>query len=92
MLEQELFEVRDLLKDLDTILEDLLNFLDDLDRVVVVLRDQLIWLPDQIELEQGVGVFVAGKLTVDLAFDLEGPGELILAHRQVTIRILTLIV
>jgi hypothetical protein len=92
LLEQELLEVRDLLEALDAILEDLLDLLNNLRRVVVILRDQLVRLADQVKLEQRVGVLVASEVLVDLALDLKSPGELILTHRQISVGLITIVV
>ena len=92
LFEQELLKVRNLLKALDTILENFFDLFNDLSGVVVVLRDKLVGLTDQIKLEQRIGVLVARELLVNLTFDFESPGKFILTHRKVTIGLLALFV
>ena len=77
--------MRNLLKALDTGLKHVLDLLDDLSWVVVVVRDQLGGLLDQIKLEERLWVLVPRKVLVDLLLDLLGPGQVSLCDGQVAV-------
>jgi len=79
--------MRNLLQTFDSIFEDLFDLGNNLLRVVIVLRHQLVCLADQIKLEQGIRVLVFRKLFVDLFFYLNCPREVVYVNRNVTVRL-----
>lgn len=87
LFEKHLLKMRNLLQTFDSIFEDLFDLGNNLLRVVIVLRHQLVCFADQIKLEQGIRVLVFRKLFVDLFFYLNCPREVVYVDRNVTVRL-----
>ena len=76
-----------LLYALHSLLEDILDLGNDLNRIVIVDRDQLVRLSDQVELEKGLRVLVSAELSVDLSLNLLGQVELIILDHKIAVRL-----
>lgn len=81
----------DLLHALYSKFEHFLDLGNNFTGIIVIVRDQLIRLSDQVELEERLWVLVPCKILIDLLLDFFGPGELVIIDSKITIRFLFII-